>query len=91
MVKINFLYKLFPKYKNVGWILSRKIKNSFKKKVLKGIKRQYSCIRYRNFSKEDKKRENMVANIVTTSLKMKNKGKLSAGKTIQKCGQIRTD
>lgn len=38
-----------------------------------------------------RKRENMVANIVTISLKMKNKGKLSAGKTIQKCGQIRTD
>ena len=33
----------------------------------------------------------MVANIVTISLKMKNKGKLSAGETIQKCGQIRTD
>lgn len=56
MVKGNFLYRLFPIYQNVGWILSRKTKKGFKKKVLKGIKRQYSCKRYRNFSKEDKKK-----------------------------------
>ena len=38
MAKFIFYIRFFPIYKNVGWILSRKTKKGFQKKVLKGIK-----------------------------------------------------
>ena len=65
-------------YKNAG-----NTKKGFQKRLMKGIK---------IFLKNRKiKSKNIVASNIKNFLKMKNKGQLSIGKTVLKCGIIKTN